>query len=375
MDDNHDNHDEANRSTLPATRAKHGTGTREERNFLHHAVLFYGVGLLFVIAAGFIWLTAHVLLLVFACVLFAVLLYDLSERVRQGLHLSHGLALGLVVFLLFGLLGLAGWLMAPQITQQVGDLTSTIPHAIDRLRAAAEQRELLRDLVAALPSTQELMSRATKILSQVGVLFTGVLGAVGNFAIIAFVGTYFAAQPHIYIDGIVTLMPRRKRQRAREVIAELGRTLGQWLVGKFVTMVVVGIVTALGLSLLGVPLALVLGIIAGLLDFIPYLGPILAGGPAVLIAFSESPTLALYVALFFLAVQIAEGYLLTPLIERQTVSLPPALTIVMQVLMGALFGLAGVALATPLTAALAVLVTMLYVQDVLGDQVKTPSEH
>lgn len=119
----------------------------------------------------------------------------------------------------------------------------------------------------------------------------------------------------------------------------------------------------------------VLGILAGLLDFIPYIGPILAAVPAVLIAFSESPMLALYVALLFIGLQAAEGYLLLPLIERRTVSLPPALTIIMQILLGAFFGLAGVALATPLTAVLAVLITMLYVQDVLGDQVSIPGEH
>jgi predicted PurR-regulated permease PerM len=139
-------------------------------------------------------------------------------------------------------------------------------------------------------------------------------------------------------------------------------------------MVLVGILSATGLALLGVPLALILGIIAGLLDFIPYLGPLMAGVPAVLIAFSDSPTQALYVVVLFGLIQLFEGYLMEPLIENKTVCLPPALTIVMQVLFGTLFGLAGVALATPMTAVLAVVVTMLYVQDVLGDRVKTPSE-
>jgi predicted PurR-regulated permease PerM len=107
---------------------------------------------------------------------------------------------------------------------------------------------------------------------------------------------------------------------------------------------------------------------------VPYLGPVLAGIPAILMAFSESPTTALYVFMLFVLIQSAESYLLSPLVERKTVSLPPALTISMQVLFAVPFGLMGVALASPMTAVLFVLIAMLYVQDVLGDQVETPGD-
>jgi predicted PurR-regulated permease PerM len=264
--------------------------------------------------------------------------------------------------------------VAPQVAKQARELIDAVPNSLETVRSALEQHEFLRSLAISLPPTEELMSRISGMLPQAGIFFTGMIGIVGNIAIIVFVGSYFAAQPRIYIDGIVLLVPHRKRERMREVINELGATLGQWLFGKSISMLIVGVVTGVGLALLGVPLALVLGVIAGLLDFIPYLGPIMAGVPAVLLAMAESPTLAFYVVLLFLAVQVLEGYLLLPFIERKTVSLPPALTILMQVLMGAVFGLAGVALATPLTAVLVVLVAMLYVQDVLGDPVKTPSE-
>lgn len=200
------------------------------------------------------------------------------------------------------------------------------------------------------------------------------LGALGNALIIAFVGVYLAAQPFLYIDGIVTLVPKAKRARARQVLDEIGRTLSRWLFGKLCAMIVVGVATAAGLGMLGVPLALILGIIAGLLDFIPYLGPLMAAVPGVLIALTISPELAMYTVALFVCIQTAEGYLLTPLIAKKAVSLPPAITIAAQVLLGTLFGLTGVALATPLAALLAVLVSMLYVQDVLGDDVPTPSE-
>ncbi|HYD63545.1 MAG TPA: AI-2E family transporter [Noviherbaspirillum sp.] len=359
----------------PAARTKPDATVREERSFLHHAILFYAVGFLFLLIAGVVWLASDVLLLMFACILVAVLLYDAAMRTGRWFHLRHEVALALVVAAIIAVIALATWMMAPQVARQMGELAAAMPQAVEHLRTEVQRYEFLRSLMENLPPTDKLMSQAASILSRTGLLFSGVLGTIGNIAIIAFVGIYLAAQPRIYIEGIVTLVPHRKRQRAREVFAELGRTLGQWLFGKFISMLIVGVVTAIGLSLLGVPLALVLGLLAGLLDFIPYIGPIIAGVPAALMAFTESPTLALYTALLFLAVQVAEGYLLQPLIEKRSVSMPPALTIAMQVLLGTLFGLAGVALATPLTAVIAVLVTMLYVQDVLGDPVKTPSEH
>ena len=149
---------------------------------------------------------------------------------------------------------------------------------------------------------------------------------------------------------------------------EMGDNLSSWLLGKAVSMLIVGVTTAIGLSMLGVPLALILGVIAGLLDFIPYLGPIMAGIPAVLLALSISPDLALYALLLFAAINMLEGYVLQPMIEAKAIELPPALVIVMQLIFGTLFGFAGVALATPLAAVLSVLVKMLYIEDILGDR-------
>jgi predicted PurR-regulated permease PerM len=344
------------------------------REFVHRLVLVYGVALMFLLVLASIWFAAEALLLIFACILFAILLYELSEVVQQHLHIQRKFALPFVVFILMSIIGIGSWLMAPQISDQADKLAEAVPQAITKLRNALNQYDLTRRLLGSVPTDEQLRSYIQQMAPNAGLFFSGVLGAIGNVLIIVFVGIYFAAQPGIYIQGLVTLVPHKKRERAREVLAEIGRTLAKWLVGKSLSMLFVGTLTAIGLALLGVPLALILGIIAGMLDFIPYLGPLMAGVPAVLIAFSDSPTLALYVLVLFGGIQLVEGYLLQPLIEKKTVSLPPALTIVMQVLFGTLFSLAGVALATPLTAVLAVLVTMLYVQDVLGDNVKTPSE-
>jgi predicted PurR-regulated permease PerM len=347
---------------------------RVKRRFLNRVALVDGIGLLFLLALAAIWYAAHALLLVFACILFALLLYDASRRVSGWTGLRRRWSMALVLGMLALALGGGGWLMAPQLGEQSIQLGEQLPRALVRLRESIAATPLLKNLAGQLPSVEQLRTALVDLLPRAGLFFSGVAGALGNVVIVLFVGIYFALQPFLYIDGLVTLVPPRHRQRAREVLDEAGLSLSHWLFGKVVSMVVVAVVTAAGLAALGVPLALILGIIAGLLDFIPYLGPLMAGVPAVLIALSVSPDLALYTAALMVGIQLAEGYLLEPLITRRMVALPPALTIVMQVLLGAVFGLAGVALATPLTVVLVVVVSMLYVQDVLGDPVRTPSE-
>lgn len=343
-----------------------------ERSFLHRVVLAYGIGMLFILALAALWYGAEVLLLLFACALFAILLYELSRRVAKRLPMRRGVALTIIALLLAALIAGGGWALAPQIAEQATELGSVVPDAIERLRAAVAKNAFLHSILSDLPSAEQIRKQLTAMVPNAGLVFSGVFGALGNAVIILCVGLYFAAQPTLYIDGFIKLIPQPRRARAREVLDAIGDTLARWLIGKVVSMIVVGVATAVGLWALGVPLAMVLGLIAGLLDFIPYIGPLMAGVPAMLIAFSHSPELGMSTVLLFLGIQLAEGYLLSPLIEARSVSLPPALTIAMQMLFGALFGMAGIALATPLAATLSVLVAMLYVQDVLGDRVKLP---
>ncbi len=358
----------------PALGTLSGRSKRAEHYFLRRVVLFYGVTILFMLMLTAIWFAPNVLLLIFACSLMAILLYDLTGRIRKYLPLSHKAGLGFLVVIVCVLFGGGAWLMAPQISDQAQQLAEALPKALQGLRQEMAQTKIFKDVLAALPETKEIISEFGSMLPKAGLFFGGLVGGLANFVIIIFVGIYLAIQPHTYINGFVRLMPPHKRARTREVLDEIGLTLGQWLAGKLLSMIVVGFCSAVGLLLLDVPLALILGVLIGVLDFIPYLGPLLAGIPAVLIAFSVGPDLALYTVLLLLSLQSLEGYLLIPLVERRTVALPPAVTILMQVLLGALFGLTGVALATPLAAVVATLVIMLYVQDVLGDRVKTPSE-
>jgi predicted PurR-regulated permease PerM len=364
-----DHHDQAE---APSLQHEEREKQRDNRNLSRRVALVDGITVLFILLLAAVYVAADALLLVFACILFAIFLYKLTGALRKRVPLSHTWALTAVVAVLLAVFVGGGSLMAPQISEQAAQLAKAVPQSLERMRAMLESHEWLSFLVKQLPSPEQISQHMARMVPNAGLFFAGIVGALGNVAIIIFVGIYFAAAPRQYLRGLIKLVPQKKRARADEVLHTIGDELGRWLLGKFISMVLVGIITTIGLTMLGVPLALILGIIAGLLDFIPYLGPIIAGVPAVLIAMTIDPQLALYTIALFTIVQLVEGYLLQPLIEARAVALAPALVIIMQLAFGAFFGLAGVALATPLTAVLAVLVGMLYIEDVLGDKAELP---
>jgi len=180
--------------------------------------------------------------------------------------------------------------------------------------------------------------------------------------LVVLLALYLAVQPKGYLSGLRSLFDPRLDRRVEETLAEGGHTLRGWLLGQAFAMVVAGTLTWLGLWALGVPLAGLLATIIGLLNFIPVLGPVIGGVPAVLLAMTEDPMLGLWVAGLIVAVQTVEGNFLTPMVQSRTADLPPALLLIVQVLTGALFGLLGVALAAPLSALGMVLVKKAYVE-------------
>lgn len=315
------------------------------------------------------WRGLSILLVAFAGVLLAVLLLSLTGLVRRWTGWGHGLALALVLVVLLGLLAAIGALAAPSISRQVDQLAETLPESIGQLRGWLEQTRWGSWLVAQTPRLDEgLREGSTDMLTRVTGLASATLGGLTSFFIFLFIGLYLAIEPGLYRGGIVRLVPPARRERAREVLDTLGTTLRWWLVARFTSMAVVWILTWIGLSVLGVPLAFVLAVLAALLTFIPYLGPVLAAVPPVLLALTESPRAAVWVIVLFLGIQIFESYLIEPLIERKAVRLPPALTITSQMLIALVAGPLGLLLASPLIAVVMVLVQMLYVEDALGDE-------
>jgi predicted PurR-regulated permease PerM len=330
------------------------------------------VAIIFVAAAVAVVVTAvDILLVFFAGILLAVFLRGVSDAVSRRTGLPEVASLAIVVVVLFALLIGAGWMLASDLADQMERLGANLAEAWQKIQDYLRDRNWGRQLLAFLSFAQAGSQADGEMVDRAARVFSTTLGAIANVFIVLFVGLYLAFDPGIYRRGLLKLMPSERRERAAEVLDSVGRTLRWWLLGRAFSMLIVGIATTIGLWLLGVPLALGLGVIAALFDFVPIIGPILAAVPAVLVTLGEGFTPTLYVILLYLGVQALEGYVLTPLIELQSVKLPPALTIGAQVVLGVLVGALGVVFATPLTAVFVVLVGKLYIEDTLGDSFET----
>jgi predicted PurR-regulated permease PerM len=309
------------------------------------------------------WHALTYVLLAFVGVLLALLLRAPADWLVARTRLPGGLALALVGALLLGLLGGAGYFFGHAVAEQTAQLGTRLPEVVDSIIEGLNSREWGAWLLSLLgggemPSGAQLMAGALGFAGSA-------LEALTHLAIAVFLGIFLAAQPRLYVDGAVRLVPVRARERAREVLQAVGDVLQRWLVGQSILMVCIGVLTGLGLWAIGAPLALPLALLAGLLNFIPYVGPILAAVPAVLVGFSEGPQMALYIVLLFIVLQSAEGYVLEPVIQERAVFVPPALILFSQAVLGLVAGPLGIIVATPLAAALVVAVRMLYVEGVL----------
>ncbi len=352
-------------------KTSHNTGTtsgKDPDSFTRKVLKALGIVLGALLIIILVWNAFSVLLLIFAGVLFAVFFrgtaYALSSRTR----LSGKWSLAIVAVGVLALITATVWLMAPQVSEQVNALSEELPKATANLRDRVANYKWGRKLIDEAPTMDSLLeNRGTWLQQSLGVLST-TFGVLADLYVVLFLGLFITAQPGLYKRGIVLLVPLPKRDRAREVLDTLGSTLYKWLMGKLFSMLVVGVFTSIGLSLLGVPMALVLGLIAGLLSFIPNFGPLIALIPAVMIALLEGPNQALYVVLLYVGIQAVESNIITPLVQKKMVEIPPALIITSQLLLAIFTGTLGLILATPIMVIVMVLVKMLYVHDVLGDE-------
>jgi predicted PurR-regulated permease PerM len=281
----------------------------------------------------------------------------------------------IVAVLLIATIAGAVALLAPSVAEQARILRSEVPRAGQQAAEYLARFSWGQAIMGQLPTIDEVMAKIDPgaVLSRVGGYFSSTIGVVGNIFVTILLAIYLASEPRLYSGGLTSLFPVTHRSRAAEVGTAIYETLRWWLIGKAGSMIFIGVLTWIGLSIIGVPLALTLGLIAGLLSFIPNFGPIISAVPALLIAAIDSPFSAVYVLGLYVGVQLVESNVVTPIIERETVELPPALTIIFQIALGALIGGLGLVLATPLLAVLVVLVKMVYIEDVLGDKPEQPT--
>jgi predicted PurR-regulated permease PerM len=406
--------------------AQHATPRQEQgqpgwrsRDILRAAALVLGVYLVL----RMLWVAQPIIIAAFFGVLFGLAVARGADGLERW-RIPRGLASFLIVFGFYGLLAGIFALAAPTLQKQFGDLRQRLPEATDRVETWLERHRggMVGQLVLggtaatdapaaeapapgvaqpqppsgrpgaepARPGARQGQGQAVPgpgggPPSPLRRTLTGQLGDVGRYMfrflsstvavitgllLITFIAIYVAADPRLYHKGLLHLVPRPNRQRAGEVLSAIATTLRRWLLSQGIAMLVIGVVTTVTLMLLGVEAAVSLGIIAGLLEFIPNIGPLIAALPAVAMGFLDSPQKALMVAVAYAAIQFLENQLLIPILMRRGVDLPPVLTLVGQAVMAVVFGFLGLLVAVPIIAAVLVAVKMLYVEDVVGDEVQ-----
>jgi predicted PurR-regulated permease PerM len=373
------------------------------RDILRAAAIVAGV----YVALQLLWVGRSVFLLGFFGVLLGITLSAGVDRLERR-RIPRGIgAVAIVVLLLGGLTGL-GLLTAPQIGRQLDEVREQLPQAIDRVErwvqrrgggvaeliqtgseAAGQPADTTRDRPDASAQgskepqggeagavdlrrgvTQQLAGAGRHFFS----VFSSTVAVLGGLIVLLFVAIFVAVDPGLYHRGLMHLFPHRTRRKAGEVLSATATTLRRGLLMQLIAMVAIGAVTTVALLLLDVKGAIALGLLAGLLEFIPYVGPILSALPAIAMAMVDGPDKAIYVLLAYVAIQQLEGVVIQPLLMKEGLELPPVVTILGQALFSLVFGFMGLLLAVPLLATAMVPIKMLYVRDVVGDEVSVPGD-
>lgn len=347
------------------------------RGDLAWAISVGGIGVvLFTALLTFTWYFAATVLLIFTGMLLGLGLNALTIALGRRVPLPHAVRLAIVCIALALMLAGIAYLGGATIAEQASLLSKTLKAQLANVRSfldnhgidtsffdlgngASESAGTAPSEAApapaapsrgALPGAGALASSGGAIVSQTFKVLLGTIHGVGNIFIVLFLGFAFAAQPAVYHDGLLYLAPARHRTRVTLVIDRISETLERWLIAQIIVMLAVGVVTWIGLALIGIPGPFILGIQAGLLAFIPTVGAIIAGVIVVLASLASGWIPALSAFLLFMGVHAMESYVLTPILQRQALDIPPATLFAFQIVLGVVFGIWGLALALPLVA-------------------------
>lgn len=373
-------------------------------------VRFIALFFAFLILMRFLWAARSILIVAFLGILFGLALssgVDFLERFK----VRRGLGAVAIVIAVLGLLVGVGAMIAPTLRTQIEELEKQLPESIDyvdrwfRRRAAdqakkpvavpkqqqgqqdpaqvkeqqqrqqelqqqqkQDQKELKQQQQQVIKTLRQQISDPLRAIMRLLFPFISTtLAAIAAIILIIFIALYIATEPGLYRRGLLHLVPRKHKARYDEVLDEMGTSLRQWLIARLIAMLAIGAITAGALALLRVKAWAALGALAGLLEFIPFFGPIASAVPAVGVALVDSPQKALYVVLAFIAIQQIEGHVVTPLLLEKRVDVPPVLTIVGVTAMGATMGIAGMLIAEPLIVVMLIAFKRLYVEDAVGD--------
>jgi predicted PurR-regulated permease PerM len=318
-------------------------------------------GLAAVVLMALLWKLRETLIVGFGAALIAAALVAGARPLSRFTRLPGRWAVLLIAVVVLLAFGLLFWAIGDPLAEQLRSLRQELP----------KSWAALKSWLGRMPWGQQVLdwlgepSDGKLPLAGIAGVATGTLRALSTAVLIVLMGVYLAIDLDLYRRGLLRLFPVQRRAPVGEAVDAAGAALTRWMLGQVVLMVVVGAVTATGLALLGMPMALVLGLLAGLLEFVPFFGPVVSGLLAVLVAFPLGPQMALYVGLLVLAIQQLENHLLVPLVQRWAVELPPVLSLGAVLVFGTLFGITGVVFGTPLMVLAMVLVRVLYVEQTL----------
>ena len=325
----------------------------ETRSVARNVLVAIGLAAL----ALFLWKILPVVMLAFAGIVLAVALHAGSEPLARRLHVPDAIGVAIVVLLVGALLGAIGWLFGTRLADQAQELSDVLPGAARGAQEFLRQSELGRRVLAVMGSAGD-GATVSRIAKGTITAFGGILDAL----LVIVTALYLAANPEAYVRGALRLLPPASRPRVAHALADAAAKLRRWLLGQLASMTVVGIATGIGLAIAHVPMPFALGLLSGLLDFVPVVGPLVAAVPGVLVAFTQGPDVALWAIVVYGVVQFTEGHFIVPMVQRWAVSLPPAMGLLGAVVFGILFGAIGVLFAMPLLVAAVSLVQDLYVR-------------
>ncbi|CAI3949395.1 Predicted PurR-regulated permease PerM (PerM) [Commensalibacter communis] len=329
--------------------------TQQERFYsLIQSVIIAAVGILA------IWLIGDLLMIVFAATLTAIILKGLASILRKYTRLPYWVSLTIVIIVIISAFLALMLTSGPQISEQIIKLKHAITTQVGSLRDQLHTNPLGSIIMDYLPNSvgggghppSGGASLGSRIAGSMTGFITSVFGVVGTVFVIFIAGLYFAASPTLYGNGLLRLFPSRQRPQIRKLLLIGGHTLWSWTAGQSVVMLVVGSCSFIGLSIIGIPLALALGVVAGLANFIPYIGAIIGAVPAILIGLSQGRQEAILVLVLYCVIQFVEGNVISPLVQNHAVRMPPGITILSQTVFGTILGMPGLILASPLTAAI-----------------------
>jgi predicted PurR-regulated permease PerM len=336
-----------------------------DAEFVRKTLIVLGIILL----ALLLWKLADVLLLAFGAILVALILHALAELLVRYLRVperwSLWVASTIIFIVLIGLIGLFG----TQIRAQFSNVMERLPFVIDNFSKNLGFGAVSDDLTEMMNNMPD-GGLATRIAGFGGAVLSG----FANFLLVVIAGVYIAASPRIYKQGFIKLFPVQHHERVESSLDASGQALKLWLTSQMIAMACVAILSTLAFWLIGLPSPYALGLIAGLADFIPFLGPILGAFPAVLFASNISGEVVLWTVLAVIAIQQIEGNVIFPLVARSVVSIPPALALFAILVGSILFGTLGLVFGFPLAVVAYVLVKKLYVRETLGEDTPIPGE-